>query len=210
MAEVVPDRKKIRSFRSEAEFEAWLSRHHDRESELWLKIHKKGSGLPSVTNAEAIDVALCWGWIDGLRKAFDERSFLQRFSPRRPKSVWSQINRDKCAKLVAAGRMTAHGQAHVDAAKADGRWDAAYAPIRTATAASIPKDLRAAIEASPRARRVFKTLNRQNLFALAFRTNNMKTPEGRARKIAELVSMLERRDTIVPQHPPKRSARKRS
>jgi uncharacterized protein YdeI (YjbR/CyaY-like superfamily) len=210
MAEVVPDKKRIKSFRSEAELEAWLSKHHDCKTELWLKIHKKDSGLPSVTNAEAIDVALCWGWIDGLRKAFDERSFLQRFSPRKPKSLWSQINRDKCARLIAAGRMTAHGQRQIDAAKADGRWDAAYAPIRSATAASIPKDLRAAIEASPRARKVFKTLNRVNLFALAFRTNHMKTPEGRARKIEALVAMLERRDTIVPQRPKKAASRRRA
>jgi uncharacterized protein YdeI (YjbR/CyaY-like superfamily) len=209
MAEVIPDKRRIKSFRSEAEFEDWLSKHHDCESELWLKIHKKDSGLPSVTNAEAIDVALCWGWIDGLRKAFDERSFLQRFSPRKAKSLWSQINRDKCAKLIAAGRMTRHGRRHVDAAKADGRWEAAYAPIRSATPASIPKDLRAAIEASPRARKVFETLNRQNLFALAFRTNHMKTPEGRARKITALVAMLERRETIVPQRPGKATTPRR-
>jgi uncharacterized protein YdeI (YjbR/CyaY-like superfamily) len=210
MTEVIPDKKRIKSFRSEAAFEAWLSKHHDREDELWLKIHKKDSGLPTVTNAQAIDVALCWGWIDGLRKPFDERSFLQRFSPRRARSLWSQINRDKCASLIKAGRMTPHGQRQIDAAKADGRWDAAYAPIRAATAASIPKDLRAAIDASPSARRVFKTLNRVNLFALAFRTNNMKTPEGRTRKIASLVKMLESRDTPVPQRPKKSAARRRS
>jgi uncharacterized protein YdeI (YjbR/CyaY-like superfamily) len=209
MAQVIPDKSRIKSFRSEAEFEAWLSKHHDCESELWLKIHKKDSGLPSVTNAEAIDVALCWGWIDGLRKAFDERSFLQRFSPRKPKSLWSQINRDKCAKLVAAGRMTPHGQRQIEAAKADGRWDAAYAPIRSATKDTIPKDLRAAIDASPRARKLFATLGRQNLFALAFRTNNMKTPEGRARKIATLVAMLERGGTIVPERPKKAATRRR-
>ena len=210
MAEVIPDKKRIKSFRSEAALEAWLSKHHDRDDELWLKIHKKDSGLPTVTNAQAIDVALCWGWIDGHRKAFDERSFLQRFSPRRPKSIWSQINRDKCASLIKAGRMTPHGQRQIDAAKEDGRWDAAYAPIRAATAASIPKDLRAAIEASPRAHEAFKTLNRINLFALAFRTNAMKTPEGRARKIVSLVKMLEGRDTIVPQRPKKSAARRRT
>jgi uncharacterized protein YdeI (YjbR/CyaY-like superfamily) len=199
MAPIVPNPKKIRSFRSEAAFEAWLARNHARETELWLKIHKKDSGTPTVTYAQALDVALCWGWIDGIRKAFDERSFLQRFTPRRPKSVWSQINRDHIARLTAAGRMTPHGQRQVDAARADGRWEAAYAPIRSATEAGIPRDLRAAILASPRARRTFRALSRQNLFALAFRTNNMKTPAGRARKIAALVAMLERGDTIVPQ-----------
>jgi uncharacterized protein YdeI (YjbR/CyaY-like superfamily) len=199
MAEIWVDPKKTKSFPSAQAFELWLSKHHDRETELWLKLHKKGSGLPSVTNAEAIDVALCWGWIDGVRKAFDDKSFLQRFSPRKKTSVWSQINRDKVAKLIADGRMTPHGQRQVDAAKADGRWKAAYAPMRSATAATVPADLRAAIRKSPRAEKVFATLNRQNLFALAFRTNHMKTPAGRERKIAELVARLARGETIAPQ-----------
>jgi uncharacterized protein YdeI (YjbR/CyaY-like superfamily) len=199
MAPIVPDARKTKSFRTEAAFEAWMAANHVRATELWLKFHKKDAGLPSVTFAQALDVALCWGWIDGIRKGFDERSFLQRFTPRRPKSIWSQINRDNIARLTAAGRMTPHGQRQVDAAKADGRWDAAYAPIRSATRESIPDDLRAAIEASPRARKTFLTLGRQNLFALAFRTNNMKTPAGRARKIATLVAMLERGETIIPE-----------
>jgi uncharacterized protein YdeI (YjbR/CyaY-like superfamily) len=173
--------------------------NHARETELWLRLYKKGSGIPTVTHAEALDVALCWGWIDGIRKAFDERSFLQRYTPRRAKSVWSQINREHVARLTAAGRMTPHGRRQVDAAKADGRWDAAYAPIRSATTDTIPDDLRAAIEKSPKARKTFHTLGRVNLFALAYRTNNMKTPAGRARKIAALVKMLERDKTIVPE-----------
>ena len=193
------DDLKPRAFRNAAEFERWLARHHDRAPGLWLKIHKKHTGLPTVTYAEALDVALCWGWIDGIRKGLDERSFVQRFTPRRPRSVGSQINRGHVARLVAAGRMTPHGQRHVDAAIADGRWDAAYAPIRSTTADGLPDDLRAAIDASPRARKTFATLTRQNLFALAYRTNAMKTPAGRARKIATLVAMLERGETIVPQ-----------
>jgi len=196
MAPVVPDPAKIRSFRTEAAFAAWMKANHARETEIWLKIHKKGSGLATVTNAQAIDVVLCWGWIDGIRKSFDEHSFLQRFTPRRARSIWSQINRDHVARLTAAGRMTPHGQRQVDAAKADGRWEAAYAPMRTASHATIPADLRAAIMASPRARKAFRTLNRLNLFALAFRTNNMKTPAGRAKKIAALVAMLEEGRTI--------------
>jgi uncharacterized protein YdeI (YjbR/CyaY-like superfamily) len=199
MTAVIPDPKKIRCFRDEQAFDKWLRTNHARETELWLKIHKKDSGLPSITPTQAIDVALCWGWIDGLRKGFDEHSFLQRLTPRKSKSVWSQINRDNVARLIAAGRMTPHGQRQVDAAKADGRWDAAYAPIRAASESTLPPDLRAAIEASPQARKMLKTLNRQNLFALAFRTNNMKTPQGRARKIAALVAMLEAGDVIVPQ-----------
>jgi uncharacterized protein YdeI (YjbR/CyaY-like superfamily) len=212
MATIIPNAKKIRSFRSEAAFATWLSANHARETELWLKIHKKDSGIPTVTYAQALDVALCWGWIDGLKKSFDDRSFLQRFTPRQAKSRWSQINRDHVARLTAAGRMTPHGQRQVDAAKADGRWDAAYAPIRSATEATVPADLRAAIEANARARKTFRSLGRQNLFALAFRTNHMKTPEGRAKKIAALVAMLARGETIVPERPrnPSRSiARKR-
>ena len=198
MAPVVPNPQKIKSFRTEAALEGWIRRNHARETELWLRIYKKGSGVPTVTNAQALDVALCWGWIDGIRKALDEQSFLQRYSPRRPRSIWSQINRDHVARLTAAGRMTPQGQRQVDAAKADGRWDAAYAPMRSATQDTIPEDLRAAIEASPRARKLFQKLGRQNLFALAFRTNNMKTAAGRAKKIAALVAMLERGETIFP------------
>ena len=199
MAPIIPDPKKITSFRTEAAFERWMRSHHSGETELWLRIYKKGSGVPTITNAQALDVALCWGWIDGIRKAFDERSFLQRYTPRRARSIWSQINREHIARLTAGGRMTPHGQRQVDAAKADGRWDAAYAPIRSATKDTIPDDLRAAIEASPRARKTFRTLGRQNLFALTFRTNNMKTPGGRATKIAALVAMLERGETIFPE-----------
>jgi uncharacterized protein YdeI (YjbR/CyaY-like superfamily) len=199
MAPIIPDPRKIKSFRTEAAFEAWMARNHDRETEVWLKVHKKDSGLPSVTTAQALDVALCWGWIDGIRKGLDERSFLQRYTPRRPKSMWSQVNRENVARLTAAGRMTPYGQREVDAAKADGRWDAAYAPIRSASEATIPADLRAAIEASPRARKTFGSLGRMNLFALTFRTNNMKTAAGRARKIATLVAMLERGERIVPE-----------
>lgn len=197
MSPIIPDPRKIKSFRTEAAFEKWLATNHDRETELWLKIHKKDSGLPTVTHAQALDVALCHGWIDGIRKAFDETSFLQRFTPRKAKSIWSQINRDHVARLTSAGRMTPAGQRQVDAAIADGRWEAAYAPIRSATESTVPDDLRAAIEANPKARQTFRTLGRVNLFALAFRTNNMKTPAGRAKKIAALVAMLARGETIV-------------
>ena len=199
MAPVVPNPKKIRAFRSEAAFDAWLGANHARETEIWLRIYKKGAGKPTVTNAQALDVALCWGWIDGIRKALDDESYLQRYSPRRARSIWSQINREHVKRLTAAGRMKPTGQRQVDAAKADGRWDAAYAPMRAATEASIPDDLRAAIDANPRARKTFLALGRRNLFALAFRTNNMKTPAGRARKIASLVAMLARGETIVPE-----------
>src|SRR5882757_1512799 len=114
MATIIPDPKRIKSFPNQKAFEAWMRAHHTREPELWIKIHKKDSGLPSVTHPEALEVALCWGWIDAVRKGLDEKSFLQRFTPRRAKSIWSQINREHIARLTAAGRMTPHGQKQVD------------------------------------------------------------------------------------------------
>jgi len=195
----------IRSFATAKALETWMRRHHDKAPELWLKVHKKDSGLRSVNCAEALDVMLCWGWIDGLRKGLDERSFLQRYSPRKAKSIWSQINRENIARLTKAGRMTPHGQKQVDAAKADGRWGAAYAPIRSASKATIPADLRKAIRANAKANERFETLGKMNLFSLIFRTNNMKTAAGRQKKIAALVAMLARGETIVPEksRPPK-------
>jgi len=199
MPSVTPNPARIKTFRTEAAFERWLSANHARADEVWIRIYKKGSGVPTITAAEALDVALCWGWIDAIRKRQDEESFLQRYTPRRKRSAWSQVNREHVKRLTAAGRMTPHGQRQVDAAKADGRWDAAYAPMRDASADTLPEDLRAAIEASPRALKTFKTLGRQNLFALGYRTNKMKTAQGRARKIAALVAMLARGETIVPE-----------
>jgi uncharacterized protein YdeI (YjbR/CyaY-like superfamily) len=208
MAPIVPDPRRIKTFVDEAAFEKWLARHHATWPEVWIKIHKKASGRRSVTPAQALDVALCWGWIDAIRKGFDGVSFLQRYVPRRPKSLWSQINQRHVARLIAAGRMTPHGQRQIDAARADGRWRAAYAPIAKTTARSVPADLRRAIAANPRAAQTFRTLNRQNLFALAFRTKAMKTAAGRASKIAQLVAMLARGKTIVPlpQSPRRRSS----
>jgi uncharacterized protein YdeI (YjbR/CyaY-like superfamily) len=199
MPSTAPDPKAVKRFRTEAAFERWLSAHHDRAADVWIRMFKKSSGIPTITPAQALDVALCWGWIDGQRRGLDEESFLQRYSPRRPKSTWSQINREHVARLTAAGRMTPQGQRQVDAAMADGRWDAAYAPVRSVTPDTLPSDLRAAIDASPKARRTFRTLGKMNLFALAFRVSAMRTPAGRARKIANLVTMLERGETPVPE-----------
>jgi uncharacterized protein YdeI (YjbR/CyaY-like superfamily) len=212
MAPIIPDPRRIKSFPSADAFAAWMRANHDSQPEIWLKVHKKDSGLETVTVTEALDIALCYGWIDSTRKSFDERSFLQRYSPRGSKSPWSQINRASVARLTAEGRMTPHGQRQVDAAKADGRWDAAYAPMRTASAETVPEDLRAAIDANPRARKTFETLGRQNLFSLTFRTNKMLTPAGRAKKIAELVAMLSRGETIFPERPrtPEAASAKRS
>jgi uncharacterized protein YdeI (YjbR/CyaY-like superfamily) len=199
MPPVKVDPTRIKPFPTPASFHTWLSKHHASAEELWIRIYKKDSGLPTITAVEAIDVVLCWGWIDGIRKGYDDISFLQRYTPRRAKSIWSQVNRDNVARLVREGRMTPHGLKHVDAAKQDGRWDAAYAPIRSASKESIPADLRKAIRANPKAERTFATLTKTNLFALGFRTNAMKTPEGRAKKIATLVAMLARGETITPQ-----------
>jgi len=184
-----------REFKTAESFYTWLAKNHDKADEVWIKIHKVGSGLKSITPAEAIDVVLCWGWIDGLRKGLDDKSFLQRYTPRTRKSIWSKINVDNVARLIEEGRMTGHGLAHVDAAKADGRWDRAY----RSKGAAIPSDLQAAIDAEPKARRMFDKLNAQNRFALVFRTQNMKTESGRRRKIETFVAMLKRGETIYPQ-----------
>lgn len=195
MAPVKVDPTKVREFKTADAFNAWLSKNHDKADEVWIKIHKKGSGLKSITNVEAIDVVLCWGWIDAIRKGFDEESFLQRYTPRGPKSTWSQINVDNIARLVDEGRMTAHGLKHVEAAKADGRWAVAYRIKDNA----LPADLLAAIEAEPAAKKTLETLTAQNRFALAFRTNALKTEAGRKKRIAAFVEMLKRGETIYPQ-----------
>jgi uncharacterized protein YdeI (YjbR/CyaY-like superfamily) len=190
------DPAKVREFEDSAAFYDWLGRHHDRETEVWSKIHKVGSGLRSITPVEAIDVALCWGWIDAIRKGFDDRSYLQRYTRRWRRSTWSRINVDNVARLIAEGRITEHGLRHVEAAKADGRWQRAYPGAREM---AIPDDLQAAIDAEPAAREMLETLGAQNRYALAFRVHNMKTAAGRARKIASLVEMLKRGETIYPQ-----------
>ena len=154
-----------------------------------------GSGLRSISPAEAIDVVLCWGWIDAIRKRFDETSYLQRYTKRRRKSTWSQINVENVGRLIKEGRMTEHGLKEVEAAKADGRWDRAYRIKGNA----LPPDLQAAIDAEPKARAMLDKLTAQNRFALAFRTTNMKTEAGRKKRIADFVAMLKRGETIYPQ-----------
>jgi len=190
------DPAKVRAFKDAVSFYEWLGKHHDKADEVWLKIHKVGSGLKSITPKEAIDVVLCWGWIDGLRKGLDDRSYLQRYSPRGRKSVWSQINVDNVARLISEGRMTAHGLRHVEAAKADGRWDRAY---KSGKDMKIPADLQAAIDAEPKAKAMLAKLSEQNRFALAFRTHNMRTQAGRKKKIETFVAMLKGGETIYPQ-----------
>lgn len=193
MAPFVVNPDNVREFKTGDAFYKWLKANHDKADELWIKIHKKDSALPSITALEAIDSILCWGWIDGIRKGFDDKSFLQRYVPRGKKSVWSEINQKNVARLIKEGRMTPHGIAQVDAAKADGRWDRAYS-----SKTEVP-ELMAAIEAEPKALATYKTLTAQNRFALTFRVHNLKTEAGRKKKIETLVEMLKRGETIYPQ-----------
>lgn len=195
MPPVKVDPAKVHEFKDAAGFGDWLATHHDGEDEVWIRIHKVGSGLPSITPTDAIDVALCWGWIDAIRKRYDEKSYLQRYTPRGPKSTWSKINVDKVARLVTEGRMTEHGMKHVEAAKSDGRWERAY----RIKGNELPVDLAAAIDAEPAAKAMLAKLSAQNRFALAFRLGQIKTEAGRQKKIASFVEMLKEGRTIYPQ-----------
>jgi uncharacterized protein YdeI (YjbR/CyaY-like superfamily) len=196
MAAVTVDPAHVREFVDAAAFEEWLASHHASADEVWIKIHKVASGLPSITPKEAIDVALCWGWIDGIRKSLDATSYLQRYTPRRARSVWSKINVENVARLIADGRMTEHGLREVEAAKRDGRWDRAYASSREM---ELPHDLAAAIDADPAARAMLARLTAQNRYALAFRLHNLKTAAARERKIGQFVAMLREGKTIYAQ-----------
>jgi uncharacterized protein YdeI (YjbR/CyaY-like superfamily) len=195
VASVVPDPKAIRPFANEVAFEAWLKKNHDSATEVWIKVFKKGSGKPSIDWQQAVDVALCWGWIDGIRKAFDEEAFLQRYTPRKAKSRWSLINVERVKRLTKAGRMTPHGQRHVDAAKSDGRWEAAYPPP---SAIEVPADFLAAIATKPKALKTFRALKREQTFKLAYRLHHLKSAERRAKLIADVISALTRGENPFP------------
>jgi uncharacterized protein YdeI (YjbR/CyaY-like superfamily) len=196
MAPVIVKPGKVKTFKDGGSFYAWLAKHHASEDEIWIKIHKTSSGLKSIAPKEAIDAVLCWGWIDGVRKSLDETSYLQRYTPRTKKSIWSEINKQNVARLIREGRMTEHGEKQVEAAKADGRWQRAY---KSGQNMKIPPDLQAAIDAEPKARAMLPKLSAQNRFALAFRVHNMKTEAGRKKKIETFVAMLKRGETIYPQ-----------
>ena len=180
-------------FKSAKAFEAWLKKNHATSDGLWLKIAKRGSNEPSVTYPEAVEIALCWGWIDGQKKSLDDQHYLQRFTPRRARSVWSKINVEKVQGLIEAGRMQAPGQAQIEAAKADGRWARAYDGARTST---VPEDLQAALEAEPAAKTFFASINASNRYAILWRIQTAARAETRARRIAQLVGMLARGETI--------------
>jgi uncharacterized protein YdeI (YjbR/CyaY-like superfamily) len=196
----------IKPFPAEAAFEEWLAAHHATEKEVWIRIYKTGSGVPTITPVQATDVALCWGWMEGVRKSLDETSFLQRYTPRRPMSTWSQTNRDSVVRLTSAGRMTPHGLRHVELGGSRGRLDAAAAPSTNASESIIPADLRVAINADPRALEAFKRLSHPNILELTARTNGVKTASGRAKKVAELVALLAAGGTLVPEPVPERAA----
>jgi uncharacterized protein YdeI (YjbR/CyaY-like superfamily) len=182
-------------FANRTAFRTWLSAHHASHPGLWVRIAKAASPLQSITYAEALDLALCFGWIDGQKRSFDADSFLQKFTPRQKRSPWSKRNREHVARLVAAGEMHPAGLAAVEAAKADGRWDRAYDSPGTAT---VPADLQAALDEHPEAKAFFETLKGRNRYAILYRIQTAVKPETRARRIAEFVAMLRRRETLYP------------
>ena len=191
----------VRLFATQAVWAGWLEKNHRKSAGLWLRLAKKGSGLRSVTYGEALEVALCYGWIDGQKRGESEDAWLQRFVPRSAKSIWSRINHEKAHVLIASGRMKAAGLEAVEAAKKAGRWDAAY---DTPKGARVPEDFQAALDANPRAREFFPALDGANRYAVLFRIQTVKKAETRARKIREFVAMLERRETI---HEPRKTRR---
>ena len=180
-------------FESAVAWEDWLRDHHAEAPGVWVKFAKKASGLPTVTFGEALDVALCYGWIDGQSRSLDETWYLQRFTPRAKRSTWSKRNREKVAELIAAGRMQPAGQREIDRAKADGRWDAAYDSPSTA---AVPDDLRRELDRDPTAAAFFETLNSQNRYAILHRIQTAKKPETRERRIRKFVAMLRAGETL--------------
>ncbi|MBX3607641.1 MAG: YdeI/OmpD-associated family protein [Piscinibacter sp.] len=183
----IPPDAAPRLFKNAKAFGAWLKKHHAASDGLWLMIAKRGAREPGITYPEAVELALCWGWIDGQKKALDDQHFLQRFTPRRARSIWSRINVEKAVALAEAGRMQAPGLAQIEAAKADGRWARAYDGASTAV---VPDDLRAALEAEPEAKAFFATIDATNRYAVLWRIQTAVRPETRARRIARLVAML--------------------
>lgn len=182
-----------RLFKTARAFETWLKKNHASADGLWLRIAKQGADERSVTYPEAVEIALCWGWIDGQKKGLDDQHFLQRFTRRRARSLWSKTNVDKVAALIDAGRMQAPGHAQIEAARADGRWARAYEGARTSV---VPDDLLAALAAEPKARAFFATVGAANRYAVLWRIQTAVKPETRARRIAQLVAMLARGETI--------------
>jgi uncharacterized protein YdeI (YjbR/CyaY-like superfamily) len=187
------DGRPVLAFASHAEWEAWLDAEHADSDGVWIKFAKKGSGVESVAYAEAVDVALCYGWIDSLVKSLDERFYLQKFTPRRAKSKWSRVNREKIDELTKQGRMKPAGLAQVELAKADGRWDAAYASPANA---DVPADLQRALNANSKAAKFWAGLNKSNRYAIIFQLEDAKKPETRGRRLEKFMGMLERGEKL--------------
>jgi uncharacterized protein YdeI (YjbR/CyaY-like superfamily) len=183
----------VQHFGSQDVWARWLSEHHASSPGLWLQLAKKDSGEVSVSYQEALEIALCYGWIDGSKEALDDRFWLQKFTRRSSRSIWSKVNRDKALALIEAGKMAPAGLAEVERARADGRWEAAYDPASKAT---VPEDFQCALDANPQAQSFFATLDRQNRYAILFRIQTVKKPETRAKKIVQFVQMLERHEKI--------------
>ena len=183
------------SFESDAAWAAWLAANHGASSGVWLRLAKKSSNASSVSYAQAIEVALCYGWIDGQKKGDSEQHWLQRFTPRTRTSIWSKINRQKALALIASGEMKAAGLKEVERAKSDGRWKDAYDPARSAT---VPSDLQAALDLNAKAKAFFASLNGRNRYAVLFRIQTAKKPETRAKRIQTFVEMLEKHETLHP------------
>jgi uncharacterized protein YdeI (YjbR/CyaY-like superfamily) len=177
----------ILAFATQKAWRDWLTDNFEKTEGIYLQIYKKGSGVPTVSYAEALDEALCFGWIDGVKKSYDEKSWLQRFTPRRAKSVWSKVNREHIARLTEAGLMHKAGVAAVDAAKADGRWDAAY---DSPSNMQVPLDFQQALDANPKAKTKFDSLNKTNRYSFLYRIHSLKRPENRAKKITDFIDML--------------------
>lgn len=180
---------RVLSFASASLWEEWLLSHHTEQDGVWLKLAKKASGVASVTYAEALEVALCYGWIDGQKKSYDGSYFLQKFTPRRPNSLWSKINISKVTELIAAGRMQPAGLAEIEAAKQDGRWEAAYDSAKNMV---IPEDLLQALEENKPAQAFFNTLNQANVYAITWRLQTAKKVETRQKRLAAVIAMLEK------------------
>jgi uncharacterized protein YdeI (YjbR/CyaY-like superfamily) len=186
----------ILEFENKKSFEKWLAKNHAKEEGVWLKISKSKSGIKSVNHNEALEVALCYGWIDGQRNGLDENYFMQKFTPRRGKSIWSVINKQKVTKLIKEGNMKPAGLAAINEAKKNGRWDSAY---ESQSAITIPADLQKALDEHPKAKAFFATLNSQNRYSILFRLKQLKREETKKKRIGEYIVMLEKHETIYPQ-----------
>jgi len=192
----------VKLFKSQDAWAKWLETNHAKSPGIWMRIAKKDGGLTSVNYAEALDVALCHGWIDGQKRPLDEASWLQRFTPRGARSMWSTINKGKAKTLIESGRMRPSGMAAIESAKADGRWDAAYGPSSTA---EVPPERRAALDRSPKAKAFFETLRGANRYALIYRVHTAKKAETKAKRVADFIARLERGETIHQAAKKKRS-----